>query len=471
MKFDVAIIGSGFAGSILAWILASRGRKVALIDAAIHPRFAIGESSTPIADKLLMRLGQHYDLPELVQLSTYGGWQQHHGEIACGKKRGFSYFFHDRGEPFSDAADHDRSLLVAASAGDNVADTHWYRSEMDAYLFSKAIQCCAVDFTGRRVVGVRVAEYESELNRVVLADHDPIEASYLIDASGRASVLAALTGAADLSSTLSTNTRSVFAHYRDVKSWSAKRGEPSDPFDADDAAQHHLVGNAWMWMLRFNNGVTSVGLTGKDIAGRSLLPNDYPGLMDLFREAEFVAPENGPLQTGRLQRLFDPVVGSRCWMLPTSAVTIDPLHSTGIAHALAGVDRSAQMILDGCSRSDVKYYGQRVTNESRFLDQLVSIAYESMNDFSRFTTACMLYFAAAIACEERYQAGETPSQLFSADDDGFANAIDDLQSAFASGTPTAALTQQARQKLAPWNGAGLLDPSVKNRYAYTATKA
>ena len=76
MKFDVAIIGSGFAGSILAWILASRGRKVALIDAAIHPRFAIGESSTPIADKLLMRLGQHYDLPELVQLSTYGGWQQ-----------------------------------------------------------------------------------------------------------------------------------------------------------------------------------------------------------------------------------------------------------------------------------------------------------------------------------------------------------------------------------------------------------
>ena len=35
-RFDVAIIGSGFSGSILARILAARGRRVALLDAARH---------------------------------------------------------------------------------------------------------------------------------------------------------------------------------------------------------------------------------------------------------------------------------------------------------------------------------------------------------------------------------------------------------------------------------------------------
>ncbi len=62
---DVAIIGSGFSGSILAWILAKQGMRVALIDAATHPRFAIGESSTPIADMLLRRLGHTYQ-PERI---------------------------------------------------------------------------------------------------------------------------------------------------------------------------------------------------------------------------------------------------------------------------------------------------------------------------------------------------------------------------------------------------------------------
>ena len=72
MKYDVAIIGSGFAGSILAWILAKRGRRVALIDSIQHPRFAIGESSTPIADMLLRHLGEKHSISQLVDLATYG---------------------------------------------------------------------------------------------------------------------------------------------------------------------------------------------------------------------------------------------------------------------------------------------------------------------------------------------------------------------------------------------------------------
>ena len=52
-RYDIIVVGSGFSGSLLAWILASQGRSVLLIDRSKHPRFAVGESSTPTADFLL----------------------------------------------------------------------------------------------------------------------------------------------------------------------------------------------------------------------------------------------------------------------------------------------------------------------------------------------------------------------------------------------------------------------------------
>ena len=57
--------------------------------------------------------------------------------------------------------------------------------------------------------------------------------------------------------------------------------------------------------------------------------------------------------------------------------------------------------------------------ETSLLDRLVSTAYEMLGDFDRFTAACMLYFAGAIRCEERYQRGETPTHLWNADDEDF----------------------------------------------------
>ena len=50
---DVAIVGSGFAGSLAALALLKRRRRVVLVERGRHPRFAIGESSTPLANLLL----------------------------------------------------------------------------------------------------------------------------------------------------------------------------------------------------------------------------------------------------------------------------------------------------------------------------------------------------------------------------------------------------------------------------------
>ena len=96
---DIAIVGSGFAGALCALALRQRGRRVALVERGRHPRFAIGESTTPLTNLLLEELADRYDLPQVRSFSKWGTWQRMHHDVACGLKRGFTFLFHQHGEP------------------------------------------------------------------------------------------------------------------------------------------------------------------------------------------------------------------------------------------------------------------------------------------------------------------------------------------------------------------------------------
>jgi len=69
---EVAVVGSGFAGSLLARVLAVLGYDVVLLERGTHPRFAIGESTTPLANLSLERLAVRYGLPDCYHLATHG---------------------------------------------------------------------------------------------------------------------------------------------------------------------------------------------------------------------------------------------------------------------------------------------------------------------------------------------------------------------------------------------------------------
>ncbi|MFZ4783328.1 MAG: FAD-dependent oxidoreductase, partial [Armatimonadaceae bacterium] len=73
-QVDVLIIGAGFGGSLLAQILAKSGKQVALVERGSHPRFAMGESTSPLTNLLLEQFAQAYDLPHLNRLATWGAW-------------------------------------------------------------------------------------------------------------------------------------------------------------------------------------------------------------------------------------------------------------------------------------------------------------------------------------------------------------------------------------------------------------
>src|SRR5215204_4075397 len=210
---DVAIIGSGFGGSLTALALRARGQQVVMIERGRHPRFAIGESSTPLANLLLEELAARYDLPRLRPFCKWGSWQRLRPEVACGLKRGFSFLFHQRGEEFADTAGHQRQLLVAASPHDAIADTHWYRPDFDRALAGQAQEAGAVYLDVTRLTAIR---HEGE--RTVLdADREGrtvrITAPFVIDASGPRGFLHRQLKLGDAAHRWLPPTQSLFTHF------------------------------------------------------------------------------------------------------------------------------------------------------------------------------------------------------------------------------------------------------------------
>jgi len=76
-RCTVAVVGSGFAGSLLARVLAVLGHDVVLLERGTHPRFAIGESTTPLANLSLERLARRYGLEDCYHLAAHGRWLEH----------------------------------------------------------------------------------------------------------------------------------------------------------------------------------------------------------------------------------------------------------------------------------------------------------------------------------------------------------------------------------------------------------
>src|SRR6185503_11065153 len=88
--FDLAVVGSGCAGSVLARAVRNAGRRVLLVERGVHPRFALGESSTPLAALALERLAARWRMPDLRDLAAYGRWLARRPHLRRGLKRGFT---------------------------------------------------------------------------------------------------------------------------------------------------------------------------------------------------------------------------------------------------------------------------------------------------------------------------------------------------------------------------------------------
>src|SRR5262249_52212436 len=193
----------------------------------------------------------------------------------------------------------------------------------------------------------------------------------------------------------------LFGHFTGVASWrdylterGARTGDHT--FPCDDAALHHVLDGGWVYVLRFNNAVTSAGFLidcDRPPLDPAISPEDewqqwlagYPPIEGQFARAE-ITPLCGRLRrTPRLQRRSRRAVGPNWAMLPLAAYTLDALHSSGNAHTLYGIERLAE-IFERRKGTEEPYarlreHERMLNSETDLFNQVVHGCYRACSGF------------------------------------------------------------------------------------------
>ena len=109
--FDVAILGGGLSGSMLGAILAKQGVSVAIIEEDVHPRFAVGESTTPHTSLLISLLAERFRMPEIEHIA-YPERLPQHVCTTSGLKRFFGFVYQRPGLPY-DSRESEKGHVVS----------------------------------------------------------------------------------------------------------------------------------------------------------------------------------------------------------------------------------------------------------------------------------------------------------------------------------------------------------------------
>src|SRR5690242_10941698 len=225
-EYDVAIIGGGPAGSTAAALLAQAGRRVVVFEREKFPRFHIGESLLPFSMKAFTRLGLHEKFLRAGFMKKFGG------EIvgAC-SETGTRFYFKDG---YRSQTDHAYQVT---------------RGDFDKLLLDHAVECGAEVHEATSVDRVEFSNQHVELGIKSNDSSHSIQARYLIDASGRTSVLGRQFKIKKTYDHLQK--LSIFAHYEGV--WRP------EGIDGTLTVLVRAV-DRWFWLIPLGAERTSVGV-------------------------------------------------------------------------------------------------------------------------------------------------------------------------------------------------------------------
>jgi geranylgeranyl reductase family protein len=323
--YDVAIIGGGPAGSTAACLLAQAGRRVVVLEREKFPRFHIGESLLPYSMPAFDRMGIRETLDQTAQ-PKFGA------EIitACGARH---VRFHFRN---GFRLKHHRSYQVT-------------RATFDKQLLDNAASKGAEVREETSVAGV---DFDEDGVTVQLAEGqgDPIRARYVIDASGRHTVIGQQQRLKESYPNL--NKFAVYAHYDNV------RREPGE----DGCTLTRMVRSTdrWFWVIPLSDTRTSIGMVMDTAAFKAMKLSPEVALeqgfeaQPHFREILEGATRVTPVYaTGDYSYRNTKLVGPRWMLIGDAAGFIDPVFSTGVFLAIASGEQAADAIhiaLDNPSR-------------------------------------------------------------------------------------------------------------------------
>jgi len=348
--YDVVILGGGLAGLCLArqLHLEAPAVRVLVAEKRQHPvreaAFKVGESSVEI--------GAHY-FQKVLDLEP-------HLRAAQLEKLGLRYFF-----PHGDNRDLTRRVELGPPEYSTVPSFQLDRGRFENTLLQLARSSGTEVLDDCSVRAIELGKTNHEVTLCTAGMTRTVSARWVVDASGRASLLkrklglARPSGHAVNASWFRFNTRLCVDDWSDDPAWIARV-----PTRRRWLSTVHLMGKGyWVWFIPLGSGSTSVGI----VADSALHPfnriNRFERALDWLREFEPQAAGVVETQTGRLEdflalqhfahgcaRVFSP---DRWAMTGEAGVFTDPFYSPGSDFIAMGNECIADLITRDVRGEDV----------------------------------------------------------------------------------------------------------------------
>ncbi len=356
---DVFVIGGGPAGSTAATLLAMQGRRVALADKDVHPRFHIGESLLPCSMRMFERLGVTERVAKI-------GIPKYAAE--------FVSQYHGRTETFQFGQALDESLPFSYQVP---------RADFDHTLITNAAEKGVEVQQGCKVTSA-TRDAETGLWQIEATQNDATlqwSARYVIDASGRETFFGGQNGWKVKNP--DHTSAALYAHFRDV--W-------RPPGQSGGNIQLYWFAHGWFWAIPLVNGVTSIGavcwpyyLRKRGVSVEQFFADTIALAPDLKKRLEGSTRCSEITATGNFTYKCRENAGAGYQLIGDAYGFIDPLFSTGVMLAMESAASAAERvnrILDDASQ-EASLTAEHKRNIDRAMRDFTWLIYRMPNPIMR----------------------------------------------------------------------------------------